>query len=173
MESTRITLRPYRSTDVDDLLLWGGDDRVTKSIHFNTLTSKEDALTFIEKSSIPWRRSICIDDRSIGIVVARPGSDDDRCRAEIGYALAVDYWGQGITPKAVKMAIPLIFNDFPEIVRLQALSDANNRASHRVLEKAGFVKEGMFRKYFYFKGEIKDVVLYSLLSTDSVPSLDP
>uniref|UniRef100_A0A3Q7ENN9 N-acetyltransferase domain-containing protein n=2 Tax=Solanum lycopersicum TaxID=4081 RepID=A0A3Q7ENN9_SOLLC len=80
---------------------------------------------------------------------------------------AVEFWGQGITPKAVEMAIPLILEEFPEIVRLQALTDAKNKASHRVLEKAGFRKEGMFRKYFYFKGEIKDVVLYSFLSTDS------
>ncbi|KAH0782912.1 hypothetical protein KY290_002510 [Solanum tuberosum] len=170
MDSSRITLRPYRSTDVDDLLSWASDDRVTRSIHFSTLISKDEALTFIDKSSIPWRRSICIDDRSVGIVVARPGSGDDRCRAEVGYALAVEYWGQGITPKAVKMAIPLILEEFPEIVRLQALTDAENKASHRVLEKAGFIKEGMFRKYFYFKGEIKDVVLYSFLSTDSIPS---
>ncbi|KAM3378297.1 hypothetical protein BC332_21778 [Capsicum chinense] len=170
MDFSRITLRPYRSADVDDLLSWASDDRVIRSIHFTKLTSKEDALTFIDKSTIPWRRSICIDDRSIGIMVARPGSGDDRCRAEIGYALAVEYWGQGITPKAVKMAIPLILEEFPEIVRLQALSDAENKASHRVLEKAGFIKEGMFRKYFYFKGEIKDVVLYSFLSTDPIPS---
>ncbi|KAF3639821.1 putative N-acetyltransferase p20-like [Capsicum chacoense] len=170
MDFSRITLRPYRSTDVDDLLSWASDDRVIRSIHFTKLTSKEDALTFIDKSTIPWRRSICVDDRSIGIMVARPGSGDDRCRAEIGYALAVEYWGQGITPKAVKMAIPLILEEFPEIVRLQALSDAENKASHRVLEKAGFIKEGMFRKYFYFKGEIKDVVLYSFLSTDPIPS---
>ncbi|WMV11820.1 hypothetical protein MTR67_005205 [Solanum verrucosum] len=146
MDSSRITLRPYRSTDVDDLLSWASDDRVTRSIHFSTLTSKDEAFTFIDKSSIPWRRSICIDDRSVGIVVARPGSGDDRCRAEVGYALAVEYWGQGITPKAVKMSIPLILEEFPEIVRLQALTDAENKASHRVLEKAGFIKEGIATK---------------------------
>lgn len=169
MDSSRITLRPYRSTDADDLLSWAADDRVTRSIHFTTLTSKEDALDFIHKSSIPWRRSICIDDLSIGIVIARPGSGDDRCRAEVGYALAVEYWGQGITQDAVKKAIPLILEEFPEIVRLQALTDAQNKASHRVLEKAGFVKEGMLRRYIYFKGEIKDVVLHSFLSSDPIP----
>ncbi|KAK6804844.1 hypothetical protein RDI58_002628 [Solanum bulbocastanum] len=143
MDSSRITLRLYRSTDVDDVLSWASDDRITRSTHFSTLTSKEDALNFIDKSSIPWRRSICIDDRSIGMVVARPGSGDDRCRAEIGYVLGVEYWGQGITPEAVKMAIPLILEEFPEIVRLQALSNAEHKASHRVLEKAGFIKDDM------------------------------
>ncbi|TMX02106.1 hypothetical protein EJD97_022592 [Solanum chilense] len=170
MDSSKITLRPYRSTDVDDVVSWASDDRITLSTHFSTLTSNEAALNFINNSSIPWRRSICIDDRSIGLVVARPGSGDDRCRAEIGYVLGFEYWGQGITTEAVKMAIPLILEEFPELVRLQALSNAEHKASHRVLEKAGFIKDGTLRKYLYFKGEIKDVVLHSFLSTDPIPS---
>lgn len=145
MDFSRITLRPFRLSDVDDLLLWAGDDRVTKSIRWKTLTSKEEALTFIREVCIPhpWRRSICIDHRSMGFVSVLPGSGDERCRAEIGYALAVEYWGQGIATEALKLAIPQVFKDFPEVLRLQAFAAVENLASQRVLEKAGFLKEGL------------------------------
>ncbi|XP_075095393.1 uncharacterized protein LOC107824832 [Nicotiana tabacum] len=94
-------------------------------------------------------------------------SCDDRSRGDVGYAIAVEYWGQGIATNAVKMTIPQVYNDFPEIVRPQALADVENKASQRVLVKAGFIKEGILRKYGYHKGKIVDLVMYSLLSTES------
>ncbi|XP_027102432.1 uncharacterized protein LOC113762930 [Coffea eugenioides] len=173
MDLSRITLRPFRLSDADDLLLWAGDDRVTRSIRWKTLASKEEALTFIGEVCIPhpWRRSICVDDLSKGFVSVFPGSGDERCRADIGYALAVEYWGQGITTEALKLAVPQVFKDFPEVLRLQAYAAAENIASQRVLEKAGFLKEGTLRKYSYLKGNLCDLVVYSFLSTDINPSV--
>lgn len=103
-------------------MLWAGDDQVTRSLRWKTVTSKEEALTFIRDVCIPhpWRRSVCIDDRSIGFVSIFPGSGDDRCRAHIGHAIAVKYWGQGITARAVKIAFNQVFKDLPDLVRLQA-----------------------------------------------------
>lgn len=167
MNSSTITLRPFRLSDADDLLLWAGDDRVTRSLRWKTLISKDDALTFIREVCIPhpWRRTICIDDRSIGFVSVYPGSGDERCRADVGYGLAVEYWGKGITTLALKMAVPQVFQDFPEVMRIQAFADVENKASQRVLEKAGFSKDGLLRNYCYLKGSIKDLVVYSFLST--------
>lgn len=168
MDPSRITLREFRPTDADDLFSWAGDDRVTRSLRWKTLTSKQEALTFIKEVCMPhpWRRSICIDDHSIGFISVFPGSGEDRCRADIGYAIAVEFWGKGIASKAVKMAIPQVFRDFPEIVRLQAYVDVENKASQRVLEKTGFSKEGLLRKYLYLKGRIHDLIVYSILSTE-------
>lgn len=65
------------------------------------------------------------------------------------------------------MAIPQVVKEFPELVRVQAMTGVENKASQRVLEKAGFTKEGLLRQYVCIKGEIQDVLVYSiLLSTD-------
>ncbi|KAH0678589.1 hypothetical protein KY284_019674 [Solanum tuberosum] len=172
MESSRISLRPFRLTDVDDILLWVGDDRVTRFIRWDTLSTKEEALSFIKEVCIPqpWYLSICIDDRSIGFLwVIHPamsdGLHDEKVNeaVDIGYAIAVEYWGQGIATKALKMAIPRIFNDFPQIVKIIACAVLENKASHRVLEKAGFHYErivtlqGEFKKY----GDKVDFVVYN------------
>ncbi|XP_027772735.1 uncharacterized protein LOC107011978 isoform X2 [Solanum pennellii] len=156
------TLRKY--------LYFKGDDRVTQTIRWDTLTSKEEALTFIKDVCIPhpWRRSICIDDRSIGFVSVFPGSGDDRSRADVGYAVAFEYWGQGIGTEALKLMIPQVYSEFSEVMRLQALVDVENKASQRVLEKVGFIKEGKLRKYGYHKGKLVDLFMYSLLSTESI-----
>ncbi|KAL9140494.1 hypothetical protein ABFS82_14G040800 [Erythranthe guttata] len=169
MDPSQITLRPFKPSDAEDLLTWAGDDRVTKYGRWKTLETKEEALVFINQLCIPhpWRRSICVDDRSVGFVSALPGSGDERCRADMGYAVAVGNWGKGIATAAVKMAVPQVFDEFPQLRRVQAFVNVENTASQRVLEKAGFTKDGLMRKYFYLKGEIQDVFVFSILSPDS------
>ncbi|RVW70265.1 putative N-acetyltransferase p20 [Vitis vinifera] len=174
MDSESLTLRPFRVSDVDDLMLWAGDEQVTRTIRWKTITSKEEALTFIKEVCIPhpFCRSICIDDLSIGFVYVIRGSGADRQKASMGYGVAAKYWGQGIATKTVKMVISEVFKDFPDLVRLQAVAVVENIASQRVLEKAGFTREALLRKHSFLKGQLKDLVIYSLLSTDSNGAVD-
>ncbi|XP_062084558.1 uncharacterized protein LOC133790799 [Humulus lupulus] len=167
----KITLRPFNLTDVDDLMLFAGDDQVTQYLRWNTLTSKEEALTFIKEVCIPhpWRRSICIDDRSIGFISVFPGSGEDMFKANIGYGVTPNYWGQGVATQAMKIAVPQVFKDLPHLVRLEAFVEVENKGSKRVLEKVGFQKEGLLRKSTFFKGRLRDFFVYSFLSTDFPP----
>ncbi|XP_022720068.1 uncharacterized protein LOC111277901 [Durio zibethinus] len=169
IDLSKVTLRPFKLEDADDFLSFADDDQVTRNpSRWETLTSKEEALTHIKDACIPhpWRRSICMDDRSIGFVSIFPFSGDDKCRASFGYGVAVKYWGHGIATKAVKMAVSQFFVEFPGVVRLEALVDVDNKASQRVVEKAGFQKEGLLRKYAHVKGKLRDLFLYSFLSSD-------
>ncbi|EEF45277.1 uncharacterized N-acetyltransferase p20 [Ricinus communis] len=168
MDPSRISIRPFKLSDVDDFLKWASDDRVTWNLRWNSITSKEEALEHLEKVAIPhpWRRSICLDDRSVGYISVWQFSGDDRCRANIGYALSTEHWGQGVATIAMKMCLSSVFKDIPDLVRLEAFVEVENRRSQRVAEKVGFLKEGLLRKYMYCKGEIRDYVVYSFLSTD-------
>ena len=161
--SNSLTLRPFKLSDADDILEYFSDDQVTKFLFMETITTKDEALAYITNVCMPLPyMSICINDRSIrGISFNHEGH-----KAEIWYCLARKYWGQGIATQALKMAVKMVLKDFPEIVRLQALTDVENIGSQRVLEKAGFKNEGLLRKYTFIKGSIVDVFIYSFLSTD-------
>ncbi|KAF8388081.1 hypothetical protein HHK36_026747 [Tetracentron sinense] len=154
MDLSKISLRPFKLSDVDDFMVWASDDQVTKHLRWNSITSREEALTYLKEVAIPhpWRRSICFDDRPIGCISVRLEPGDDKCRANIGYALATQYWGQGIVTTAMRMALSCVFKDFPDLVRVQAFVEVENKGSQRVLEKAGFLKEGLLRKYLFNKG---------------------
>ena len=52
------------------------------------------------------------------------------------------------------------------IARVEATVEPWNAASIRVLEKLGFVREGLLRSYASWHGERADVFLYSLLARD-------
>ncbi|CAN8268736.1 unnamed protein product [Cochlearia groenlandica] len=62
-------------------------------------------------------------------------------RAKLGYIVAKEFWGQGIATEAVRIAVEQAFEVFPALVRIEAMVIVENKASHKVLEKVGFVKE--------------------------------
>ncbi|PON80034.1 FkbH domain containing protein [Parasponia andersonii] len=137
---------------------------------FNTITSREEAISYLEKDVTPhpWHRAICLDYRAIGYTSVKLESGEDKCRAKVSFAVGADYWGQGIVTRTLKVAISLVFKEFPDLIRLEALVEFENSASQRVLEKVGFLKEGLLRKYGFNKGEIKDVYIYTFLSADKI-----
>lgn len=61
-----------------------------------------------------------------------------------------------------------VFEELPQLERLDAVTDVENVRSQRVLEKAGFQREGVLRRYIVRRrgGEAKDAVIYSFLSSD-------
>jgi RimJ/RimL family protein N-acetyltransferase len=81
---------------------------------------------------------------------------------EIGYFLLPKERGKGYCSEAVKVMVDYLFLS-KDIVRIQAHTDVANMASQKVLEKAGFKKEGTARKAFFMRGEWRDLFLYSIL----------
>ncbi|TKY64868.1 Ribosomal-protein-alanine acetyltransferase [Spatholobus suberectus] len=69
IDLSKISELPFKLSDVDDVLLWVGDDKVSQYTRLETCGSRLEALTFVKDECVhPLRRSICLDDRSIGIV---------------------------------------------------------------------------------------------------------
>ncbi|XP_031115393.1 uncharacterized protein LOC116019353 [Ipomoea triloba] len=171
-ESPEISLRPMELSDLDDFMEWATDERVSRFCTWDTYTCRDQAVDFIKNIAIPhpWLRVICLENRVIGAISVTPMSGNDSCRGELGYVLTHKYWGKGIATRAVKMVASAIFSEWPHMERLEALVDVDNKGSQRVLEKSGFLREGVLRKYHILKGRSRDFVIYSLLSSDS-PSL--
>jgi len=81
---------------------------------------------------------------------------------EIGYSLVPNERGKGYCSEAVKIMADYLFLS-KAIERVQAQTDPRNAASQKVLEKAGFKKEGILRKNFFIRGEWRDACIYSIL----------
>ena len=96
------------------------------------------------------------DGSEIGLIVLEP---EDGMQ-EIGYSIFPSERGKGCCTEAV--IVDYLFLS-KEIVRIQAHTDTRNSASQRVLEKAGFKREGIIRKHIFMRGEWRDEFLYSIL----------
>ena len=81
---------------------------------------------------------------------------------EIGYTIIPSERSKGYCTEAVKIIVDYLFLS-RDIVRIQAGTNPRNVASQRVLEKAGFRKEGLVRKSVFVRGKWEDGLLYSIL----------
>jgi RimJ/RimL family protein N-acetyltransferase len=85
-----------------------------------------------------------------------------RKQHEIGYAVIPEERGKGYATGAAMLIVDYLFLT-KNIVRVQADANVDNRASQRVLEKAGFTREGVLRHVYFEQGAWRDAVLYSIL----------
>jgi RimJ/RimL family protein N-acetyltransferase len=81
---------------------------------------------------------------------------------EIGYVLISSERGKGYCTEAAQIAVDYLFMS-KDIVRIQAVTNVDNIPSQRVLEQAGFVREGTLRKVSHVRQEWGDVYVYSVL----------
>jgi len=92
----------------------------------------------------------------------------DHGLAEIGYALTTPAQGRGIQTQALQQLLADLFLETP-LQRIEARCAVDNVASQRVLEKVGFVREGLLRAYFFLAGRRVDNFLYAILRSDFLP----
>jgi RimJ/RimL family protein N-acetyltransferase len=88
--------------------------------------------------------------------------DRDQGRAAVGYWLAPDARGRGIASRSVQLLAGWAFATLG-LARLELTCSPENRASQRVAERCGFVREGLLRSHLAFKGGRRDTLLFSLL----------
>jgi RimJ/RimL family protein N-acetyltransferase len=90
--------------------------------------------------------------------------DPMRDTLEVGYWLLREAQGRGVATRSVQAAIDDAFAN--GIWRIEAHVRVGNTASERVLERLGFEREGIKRKYLRHDGERVDATLFSLLAPD-------
>ena len=84
----------------------------------------------------------------------------------LGYWMGAPFAGRGYMTAAVEALIPFAFGAL-RLHRLEAACIPSNTASVRLLERSGFVREGMARQYLCINGLWQDHLLYGLVGTDT------
>ncbi|KAI1384390.1 acyl-CoA N-acyltransferase [Hypoxylon trugodes] len=135
--------------------------------HPYTLESSEFWINFsINATPIVNFGIFNLDGTFAGGIGLTPGQDIESRTWEVGYWVAMDFWGKGIATSALMGFSEWAFKEFPELIRLEAGVFDGNFGSMKVLERVGYTKEGVRRKAIYKYGKSVDQVLYSLLRED-------
>ena len=107
-------------------------------------------------------RAIVVEDKVAGSISVEQKSDVYCKDCEIGYFLLTDFWSKGIMTQAVGQICDAAFSEL-DIIRVTGLVYAPNGASKRVLEKNGFVLEGLQKNAVCKDGRVYDLCLYGKL----------
>lgn len=175
-ELERVILRRAEDSDSEDLYKLYSDEDVVKYIPFSAFASIQEAKDemgwytriFAERSGMRWM----IEDKQSGRVIGTCGFleyEKEHNRAEIGYDLAPGFWGRGIMGEVINRVLEFGFAVL-KLNRIEAKVEPDNLASARLLDKLGFVKEGVLRQHEFEKGRYVDLAVYSILSREYSPA---
>lgn len=172
LEGARIRLRGFRDDDLQDFYAMHSDPVVNRYWSFPAWTDMSQARDYFA-SAIGGR------DASRMLCWAIAERDGDRLvgsttlfainrvqgRAEIGYALRASHWARGYAQEGLRMALDHAF-DALALRRVEADIDPRNTGSCKLVERMGFVREGLLRDRWQVGGEVSDSAMYGLLATD-------
>lgn len=166
---TMVTIREWKESDAEELAELLNDKKILDNLRDGLPYpyTVSDALWYINSclssdKNLQFCFAIVYNGKVVGSIgIFRQGNIHFRT-AELGYYLGVEYWGKGITTEAVRLACKRVFNN-TDIVRIYAEPFAENIGSCRVLEKNGFVLEGILRKNAFKNGNFRDMKMYALV----------
>lgn len=164
----RCVLRPLASEDAPALAEHANDRDIWLNLrdrfpHPYALADAEDYIASCTGRSAQTSFGIVVDGVVCGNISLHVGSDIERINAELGYWLGRPFWGRGVITDAVEAMTRHAF-DALKLHRVFAVPFARNVASVRVLEKNGFVHEGLMRRSAIKDGMILDQHLYAAYS---------
>jgi len=168
LDTARLHLRRPARGDADAVFArFASDPEVTRYLSWPRHRSVADSQEFLEASDREWDAHgtgpYLIFSRE-GLLAGATGVHlETPYRAFTGYAFARDAWGRGFATEATRAMVALAWT-IRRLARLYALCHPANAASVRVLEKAGFEREGLLRKYLVFPNlgslDPSDVLVY-------------
>ena len=158
-------LRPWAFADKAALLRNADNRNVWRNLmdRFPHPYTDADADTWLASARQPGRSvhfAIEIDGSAAGGIGAIALEDNYVATARFGYWLGEPYWGKGYGTAAVRAMLSLLALD-RRFARLEASVFEWNPQSMRVLEKAGFAREGVLRSSITKDGQLIDSVLYA------------
>ncbi len=170
LETQRLRLRKPILADAAAIFReYASDAEVTKYVSWRAHRNSAETRDYVRTCLAGWEARKVFhwiiedkkDKRLMGMITARV--DDHKW--ELGYVLSRSNWGQGFMTEAVKGVIDWALKQ-PEIYRIWAVCDVNNRASARVMEKASMQREGTLHRWSVhpnLSAEPRDSYCYSIV----------
>ena len=174
-ESELVGIRPYRPADIPPLL--EAVQESMKELHqwmpwCHPQYNIHDSTEFLATREAEWRNgehySFVIYARANGFFLGGVGLNfinQVHKFANLGYWVRTRASRHGIATAAVRLAAQFAFAEL-KLSRVEIVMGTDNKASQRVAEKAGAVREGVLWRRLLLFGEPQDAVLYSLLPSD-------
>lgn len=166
LTTQRLSLRQIEQRDAEDMFGMLTDEETMRFYGqpYHSLEEVREYITlrqesYAERRDIRWSITRSDDDRVIGSCGFHHFGEG---RAEVGYILSREYWGQGIMPEALAAILSFGFTEMG-LHRIEAIIDISNERSKNLLLKLGFTYEGNLRQRYLLGGQFLDEHYFGLL----------
>ena len=172
-ETERLVIRRFRTEDVPAFAAYRSDPEVARYQSWtaplplpraaelvNDFATGDPRLAGWFQYAIALREADDVLIGDIGVLL-----HDNLMQGEIGFPLDRRYQGRGYATEAVRAMLHYLFTEL-KVRRVSAECDDRNCRSARLLERAGFRREGLRREHTWAKGEWTDDLLFGVLAAE-------
>ncbi len=171
----KVILRPFEKQDTELLYeaIRESKEELMPWLQFcHPDYSIEEARLWLSGRDEDWKAgkdySFAIIDAGSGTLVGGCGFNhiiDEYKMANLGYWVRTSWAGRGIATAVVLLLAKFGFGEL-KLNRIEIMADVENKKSQRVAEKTGAVREGVLRNRLLIHGQVRDVILFSLIPED-------
>lgn len=172
LQTERLVLRELAAADAAVLFQYWSDWEVTRYFSLEPFKTVDEAAgmiailkgLFADNEGIRW----AVTAKENGKVLGTCGFHNvkpEHHRAELGYELSSEYWGQGLMKEALTAILRYGFGE-ADYNRIEAFVNMGNDRSTGILTRLGFRLDGVLREYEFSRGRFIDQYCYSLLKRE-------
>lgn len=171
LSTERLVLRPFCLYDVKQYFRLASDPEVLDTTDMPHLIDEDAAREWVMSHGDGWKERselfLLITSKETREIMGSISlfTYDRHRKADIGYWVVPHLWGNGYATEAAGAVIEYAFNDL-KLHKLEANHLERNAVSGRVLEKLGFVLEGVLRDGYLKDDKFENLKLYGLLKTE-------
>ena len=171
LRTERLTLRPFRLEDADDVFEYASDDKWLRHLpRVSQPYTRKAAEEFVARQLLTsWETdpvfAIVLGGKGVGSIGFRVDQKNEI--ASVGYRIAREHWGKGLMPEAAKAVIGWAFREYG-LAKVYTWTDSTNTQSQRVMEKLGMTREGVLRSHGKGRDGRVDQVHYGILREEWV-----
>jgi ribosomal-protein-alanine N-acetyltransferase len=169
IECSRVLVRLLEAGDLPSLLQVNSNAEVTALLPYATWNSLADGHAWYDRmrgiEATGTALQFVVVSKSVNVAIGTCllfHLEEASARAELGYVLGREYWGQGLMREALVGLLSAAF-DRMGLRRIEGEVNTRNTASAKLLARLGFTKEGLLRQRWVVKGQIEDFELFGLL----------
>ena len=167
-ELSDCSLRQWQPEDVGSLAGHANNRNVWRNLthtfpHPYTLADAKSWISIANEPSANLHLAIEFQGEAVGGIGAIAGEGISERTAQFGYWLGEAHWHKGLATASARSMVYHL-QTTRAFARLEAPVFAWNPRSMRVLEKVGFVREGLLRRSVFKDGQLIDSVMYALVA---------
>lgn len=171
LQTERLLLKQIQEKDASALFVLRSNTDVVRYLDRAPAASVEDTIAFIgvltnflqKDEGITWGIFLKTDPGVLCGTIGFWQIQKEHYRAEIGYMLLPSKQGKGFMHEAIQTVLQYGFESM-KLHSVEANVNPENKASIKVLERNGFVREAYFKENHYYNGKFSDSAIYSLLT---------
>lgn len=170
ISTERFLLRSIDEKDKNYIFQGLSNPEVTKyyGVHFDSLESTEIQMKFyadlVKEGTGQWFAICSLNNNQFFGAVGLNNLNAIHQKAEIGFWLLPEFWGQGILQEAVPAICDFGFKEL-KLHRIEAFVETKNINSIRAMKRLNFIHEGTMIDCEFKNGEYISLDIYAKLQT--------